>query len=329
LIRTYTVKLPFTSTCPACRDWGGGLVVDNLGGIFLSDEINHVILRIDEVSGNTTVHAGQPGKIGNSDTDKALLNVPRGLALDSKNNLYIADCVNGAIRKVTPAGIVTTVQSGLPNPNGVAVDSLDSIFVTSEPWYGAIITKIGTGRIFDDSSKTVKSDVIGGLIGQPAFTNTGLSIDSRSPARTNNIYIADGQNHSIKVYSPTGVFIKKFGSEDVYGITPAGTTKQIYMHPNNTFPLADRTYLVLDHFSIRHVSESGDVLKVTRLEKSCQWAGGSTFTPDGTFFCSVGNHIEARFPDGTWTRIGNQTEGKLDGNAATARFKSPQGLAVY
>ena len=132
LIRTYSVALPFTSNCPICRDWGGGLVVDNLGGIYLSDESNNVILRIDEASGRTTVHAGQPGKTGNSNTDKALLNLPRGLAIDSKNNLYIADLYNGAIRKVTPEGIVTTVQSGLAGPIGVAVDSTESIFDVSE-----------------------------------------------------------------------------------------------------------------------------------------------------------------------------------------------------
>lgn len=330
LIRTYAVTLPFTSSCANCRDWGGGLAVDGLGGIFLSDEWNHVVLRIDEVSGKTTVHAGQPGKNGLSNIDKGLLNLPRGLAVDSKNNLYIAEVWNGAVRKVTPEGIVSTLQSGLAGPIGIAVDSTDSIFVTSEHWNGAIITKIGTGRVFDDSSKTIDPKFIGSLIGKPAFiANTGLAIDSRSPARTNNIYISDGANHSIKVYSPTGAIIKKFGSEDSYGITPAGSTDSIYMHPVNTFPLADRTYLVLDNFSIRHLSETGAVLKTTRLERNCQWTNGSAFTPDGTFFCAYGNYIEARFPDGTWTTIGNINSGKVDGNSLTARFKLPEGMAVY
>ena len=81
---------PYTSTNGNGFDWGGGLVVDDLGGIFLSDEGNHVILRIDSNTGTTTVHAGTPGATGgNSDADKGLLNLPRGLALDSKNNLFV------------------------------------------------------------------------------------------------------------------------------------------------------------------------------------------------------------------------------------------------
>ena len=330
LIRTYSVTTPFTSNCANCRDWGGGLVVDRKGGIYLSDEHNHVILRVDAVSGQTTVYAGKPGSLGNSNTGLGLLSLPRGLALDSKDNLYIAEPWNGLIRKVTPEGIITTVQSGIPLPQGVAVDSSDSIFVASEHWSGAIITKIGTGRIFDDSSKTIDAKLPGALIGQPAFiASTGLSIDSRSSARTNNIYIADQTNHSIKVYSPAGSFVKKFGSEDGYGITAAGTANQVFMHPIHTFPLNDGTYLVLDNFSIRHLSATGEMLKVTRLERTCQWAGGAVFTSDGTFFCTFGNQIQVRFTDGTWTTIGNAIAGRADGNAADARFNTPEGLAVF
>ena len=330
LIRTYSVTTPFTSNCVNCRDWRGGLVVDRKGGIYLSDEHNHVILRIDAVSGQTTVYAGKPGSPGNSNSGMGMLSLPRGLALDSKDNLYIAEGWNGLVRKVTPEGIITTVQGGIPMAQGVAVDSSDSIFVTSEHWNGAIITKIGTGRIFDDSSKTIDSNFPGGVIGQPAFiASAGLSIDSRSSARTNNIYIADTANHSIKVYSPAGSFVKKFGSEDGYGITATGTANQLFMHPSHTFPLNDGTYLILDHFSIRHLSTTGEMLKVTRLERTCEWTNGAIFTSDGTFFCAYGHQIHVRFTDGTWTTIGNALAGRADGNAADARFKNPEGMAVY
>ena len=330
LIRTYVVTTPFVSNCVNCRDWGGGLVVDSLGGIYLSDEHNSVILRIDEASGQTTVHAGKPGTRGNSDTGKGLLNLPRGLALDSKDNLFIAELWNGTVRKVSKEGIVTTVQSGIARPIGVAVDSQDSIFVTTEHWSGSIITKIGTGRIFDDSAKTIDPTIPGAILGQPAFSaQAGLSIDSRSNARTNNIYISDAFNHSIKVYSPSGKFVQKFGSEDGWGITAPGTANQIFMHPSYTFPLSDGTYLVLDNYSIRHINEVGEVVKVTRLEKECFYSGGAAFTSDGTFFCAQGNRIQVRFSDGTWTTIGNTAAGNTDGNAASARFKDPHGMAVY
>jgi sugar lactone lactonase YvrE len=330
LIRTYEVKVPFTSTCVNCFDWAGGLVVDSLGGIYLSDEYNFVVLRIDETSGQTTVHAGEPGTFGNSDVGKGLLSTPRGLAIDSKNNLFIADQSNGAVRKVTPDGKISTVQSLLLGPIGVAVDSSDSVYAASENWSGSIIHKIGVGRIFDELTTKNDPKLIGGIIGSPSFNpNAGLSIDSRSASPTNNLYITDAVNHSIKVYSSTGTFVKKFGSEDGFGVTAPGSANQIYMWPNHTYPLADGSYLVQDGFSIRHLSESGIVLKVTRLERQCQWPGGAAFTPDGTFFCSTSSYIEARFTDGTWTRIGHTAAGRVDGNAALARFERPEGMAVF
>ena len=330
LVKEITVTLPFTATNSQNYVWGASLVVDSLGGIFLSDERNHVILRVDEASGKTTVHAGQPGITGKSDEGQGLLNLPRGITLDSKNNLYIADTWNNSIRKVTPEGKISTVQTGLVNPTGLTVDSSDSVYVTFENWQGSIIHKIGFGRIFDESATKINPKLIGGIVGQPAFNaSAGLSIDGRSASPTNNLYITDGLNHSIKVYSSTGKFIKKYGSEDGFGITAPGSSNQIYTWPNHTFPLADGTYLVLDQFTIRHVNESGNILKVTRLEKSCQWSNGATFTFDGTFFCANGNYIEVRFTDGTWTRIGNVSAGKLDGVTSNARFNRPEGMAVY
>ena len=330
LVKEITVTLPFVATNSQYYVWGASLAVDSLGGIFLSDERNHVILRVDEASGKTTVYAGQPGITGNSDAGQGLLNLPRGIAIDSKNNLYIADTWNNSVRKVTPEGKISTLQTGLINPTGLAVDSADSVYVTTENYQGPIIYKIGFGRIFDESATKIDPKLIGGFIGQPAFNpNAGLSIDSRSASPTNNLYITDGLNHSIKVYSSTGKFIKKYGLEDGFGITAPGSPNQIYTWPNHTFPLADDTYLVLDQFTIRHVNESGNILKVTRLEKSCQWANGAAFTFDGTFFCANGNYIEVRFTDGTWTRIGNASAGKLDGVTSNARFNRPEGMAVY
>jgi hypothetical protein len=329
LVREMTVTLPF-STTSGNFDWGGGLVVDSLGGIFLSDEHNHVILRTDETTAKTTVYAGKPGVPGNLDVGMGLLNLPRGLALDSKNNLIIADQSNGSVRKITPEGKISTFPSNLPMLIGVAVDSSDSVYATSESWNGSMITKIGYGRIFDESGQKFDTKLMGGIIGQPAFNNVGgFSIDSRSAAPTNDLYITDQVNHSIKVYSSAGKFIKKFGSEDGYGVTASGSSNQIYMHPNHTFPMADGSYLVLDNYTIRHLSVLGEVLKVTRLEKYCSYTPGAIFNFDGTFFCSSGNYIEVRFTDGTWTRIGNTAAGKTDGNAATARFNRTEGMAVF
>ena len=329
LTRTYVMGLPLPNRY---YDWGGGLAVDLNGGIFLSDEHNRVIIRIDENSGVTSIYAGTQGKVGSIDGDQstALFNLPRGLAIDSKGNLIIADAGNDKIRKISPQRVTSSFTERVPAPIGVAVDSQDNIFAVTERWAGSIIFKIGVGRIFDDSSRSITSGVNGAITGQLAFSGgSGVSIDRFGSNPSNNIYLADAINHAIKVYSPEGKNLKRWGSEDGFGVTNAGTTNQIYDFPSHTFPLDDGTYLIVDNFTIRHINATGQILKTTRLTQGCYFSGGITFTPDGTFFCSLGNKILARFIDGSWTSIGQETNGYRDGLANQAQFYFPEGLAVY
>ncbi len=329
LIRTYVMGLQLPNRY---YDWGGGLAVDSNGGIYLSDEHNRIILRIDESSGVTSVYAGTQGKVGSIDGDQstALFNIPRGLAVDSKGNLIVADAGNDKIRKITPQRVTSSFSERVPAAIGVAVDSQDNVYAVTERWAGSIIFKLGSGRIFDDSSRSITSGVNGAITGQLAFSGgSGVSIDRFGNNPTNNIYLADGINHAIKVYSMSGTLVRRWGSEDGYGVTNTGTTNQIYDFPSQTFPLDDGSYLVADNFTIRHVNASGQILKTTRLAQGCFFASGVTFTPDGTFYCTSGQKILARFLDGTWTSIGQESGGRKDGRSDVAQFDVPQGLATY
>ena len=329
LIRTYVMGLQLPNRF---YDWGGGLAVDLSGGIFLSDEHNRIIIRIDESSGATSIYAGTLGKVGSTDGDQstALFNLPRGLAIDSKGNLIVADAGNDRIRKITPQRVSSSFSERVPAPIGVAVDSQDNVFAVTERWAGSIIFKMGSGRVFDDSARSITSGVNGAITGQLAFSGgSGVSIDRFGSNPTNNIYIADAINHAVKVYSPNGNSLRRWGSVDGFGVTNVGTANQIYDFPQHTFVLDDGTYLVVDNFTIRHVSASGEVLKTTRLTQGCYFSGGVAFTPDGTFFCSIGNKVMARFPDGSWTSIGQDANGYRDGLANQAQFYFPEGLAVY
>lgn len=329
LIRTYVMGLQLPNRY---YDWGGGLAVDSNGGIFLSDEHNRIILRIDESSGVTSIYAGTQGKVGSVDgeSSSALFNLPRGLAVDSKGNLIVADAGNDKIRKITPQRVTSSFAERVPTPIGVAVDSQDNVYAVTERWAGSIIFKMGSGRVFDDSARSVTSGVNGGITGQLAFSGgSGVSIDRFGSNPSNNIYLADAINHAIKVYSMSGTLVRRWGSEDGYGVTNTGTTNQIYDFPSQTFPLDDGTYLVADNFTIRHVNASGQILKTTRLTQGCYFASGVTFTPDGTFYCTSGQRVLARFLDGTWTSIGQDSGGRRDGRSDVAQFDVPQGLATY
>jgi hypothetical protein len=136
--------------------------VDAAGTVYLAARDN-TILRID-AAGTTTVLAGAPSQFGNSDGAGAAARFTHvsALALDSKGNLYAVDSyasygqgeapLNELIRKITPAGVVTTI-AGTPGVNvlktgalpgslaplgGIALDGKGNLYASS----GNAIVKI-------------------------------------------------------------------------------------------------------------------------------------------------------------------------------------------
>ena len=91
-----------------------GVAVDASGNVFVAElDNNHTIRKITP-GGAVSTLAGAPGEAGFIDGagSSARFNRPSGLAIDLNGNLYVGDMVNRAIRKITPAGVVTTVGGG-------------------------------------------------------------------------------------------------------------------------------------------------------------------------------------------------------------------------
>ncbi len=89
---------------PAARmNQPASLAVDAAGNVFIADTQNHVIRRLDAKTGILTTIAGDgtPGFRGDGGpAAKARFNLPIGLGLDGKGNLYVVDSVNARIRKI-------------------------------------------------------------------------------------------------------------------------------------------------------------------------------------------------------------------------------------
>jgi sugar lactone lactonase YvrE len=121
-----------------------GIAVDSAFNIYVSDTTNQLIRKISSGSVvSTLAGAGSSGSTDGNGT-AAKFNRPQGIALDSSNNVYVADSFNNTIRKITPAGDVTTIgglagsagSSDGPGtfarfnlPYGIAVDSGGIIYV--------------------------------------------------------------------------------------------------------------------------------------------------------------------------------------------------------
>jgi uncharacterized protein (TIGR03437 family) len=108
-----------------------GLAIDGQGNIYIADTANNRIRQI-QPSGAINTIAGTGAAASDGDQGPAAvanLNSPESVAIDAKNNLYIADTGNNKIRKITPDGNIATLVDGLNQPQYVAVDASGAIYI--------------------------------------------------------------------------------------------------------------------------------------------------------------------------------------------------------
>jgi sugar lactone lactonase YvrE len=122
-----------------------GVAADTTGNVYVADSYNSTIRKIAP-GGVVTTLAGSAGTPGSSDGagSAARFSFPEGIAVDGTGNVYVADSGNSTIRRITPAGVVTTLAGTAGNPGssdgagsaarfnspgGVAVDGEGDVFV--------------------------------------------------------------------------------------------------------------------------------------------------------------------------------------------------------
>lgn len=107
-----------------------GLAVDSAGSVYVADSGNHVIRKIT-ASGDVSTLAGSAGDEGSVDGQgvDARFSWPQTVVVDAVGNIYVADTGNHTIRKITPAGVVTTVL-GKAGKRGFAVDPLPGLLAS-------------------------------------------------------------------------------------------------------------------------------------------------------------------------------------------------------
>ncbi len=182
-----------------------GIAIDKSGNIYVADTSNYLIRKI-EANGivSTLAGSGESAYLDGNGTS-AKFQYPVGIAVDSKGNVYVADAGSSKIRKVTPGGVVTTININISNgasdlkyPNGVAVDGLDNIYIADTGNHRILkILSDGSGSVLAGSGNSGKKDGKG--TSAQFYHPRGITIDSNG-----TIYVADTDNNSIRKITTTG-----------------------------------------------------------------------------------------------------------------------------
>jgi len=183
--------------------------------------------------GVVTTVAGQVGTPGttNSTGSAATFTMPSRLCVDTVNNLYVSDGVNCVIRKITPAGVVTTLagqvgvagsmdgtgsEASFNSPAGVCVDTNFNLYVADNG--NNTIRMITPGGVVTTLAGTAGN--VGNMDGAGAAASfirpTGVCVDTNL-----NVYVGDSGNFEIRKIAPGGVVTTLAG----------GPSKAVFANP--------------------------------------------------------------------------------------------------
>lgn len=192
-----------------------GVVSDSAGNLYIAATQLDSVFKLD-LTGTLTRVAGTgvPGYSGDGGAaTSAALNQPAGIALDNSGNLYIADTNNFRIRKVSSAGIITTVagtgnccfsgdgatavSANLYYPSGLAVSPAGALYI-SDTWNHRVRMVNTSGIISTIAGNGTQGYSGDGGTATSAMLNvpTGVAVDA-----SGNVYICDRYNQRVRKIS--------------------------------------------------------------------------------------------------------------------------------
>jgi sugar lactone lactonase YvrE len=269
-----------------------GVAVDTAGNVYVADQGSHRIRKITPAGAVTTLAGSSPGFADGTGT-AAQFDYPASVAVDAAGNVYVADRGNSRIRKITPAGAVTTLAGSSPGfadgtgtvaqfdyPASVAVDTAGNVYV-ADPGNsrirkitpaGAVTTLAGSSPGFADGTGTAAK------FNDP----TGVAVDTAG-----NVYVAERGNHRIRKITPVGAVTTLAGSSPSF-VDGTGTAAKFN----------DPTGVAVD-------------------------------TAGNVYVADLANHrIRKITTDGAVTSVAGSSQGFADGTGTAAQFYAPFGVAV-
>jgi hypothetical protein len=261
-----------------------GMAMDSSGNLYVADKANDVIRKVTPAGVVSTI-AGTVGLVGSVDgigtvdgtgvvtgaNVAALFNQPSGVAVDGTGNVFVADTGNNTIRKITPAGVVTTVvgtpgvagstdgtgpAASFSSPFGIAVDSSDNLYITDSA--NATIRKVTSAGV---------STTIAGQAGQyGSMDGTSTAIEFNNPIgialdSSGNLYITDAGNNTIRKLTSGGVSSTIAGNPGIAGDTDGTGVFALFSSPRGIAVDSAGNIFVADsqNCTIRKITSGGVV----------------------------------------------------------------------
>jgi sugar lactone lactonase YvrE len=322
------------------------MAIDASGDIYVGDASSRVV-KITP-GGFVATLAGQPGQSGLVDGSgpDARFSAITSLTMDSSGNLFVGD--GGALRKISPAGNVTTVAGGITGGDvdgtgsaagfveltSLAADSNGNVYVSSgvlgetirKVAPGGVVTTVAGMRGFAGSAD--------GLGSSARFYNpTAIATDSAG-----NVYVCDTGNATIRKITPERLVSTLAGSAGVFGNVDGTGSAAAFTAPFGLAIDNAGNLFVADDTKVREVTQAGVVTTLFGgpLTAPSSWVplaadAGFALDPTGVLF---GVDSSARVvlrisTGGSVTAIAGSADlyGTGDGTGGTARFGSPRGSA--
>ncbi|MEJ7560551.1 MAG: gliding motility-associated C-terminal domain-containing protein [Pedobacter sp.] len=279
---------------------------------------------------------------------------PTGVDTDAAGNIYVADCFNHSIRKITPEGLVSTIAGTGSNGrlNGKAADAkFDTPFGVMVDQNGNIfVADAGNNQIRKITPEGIVTVYAGNILGR-AGAEDGIAGTEKFtlPAsivfdELGNMYLADTENHSIRKITPNIGVTTFSGYLGVKGDTEGQSSVARFEKPiaiardprNGDFYVAD--YI---NNKVRRISSGGRMetyagtgelssINGPRLIATFDHPTGLTIDNKGNVYVSDDNNLIRRISAVTGlvsTIAGDGNQGNNDGLRWNASFYHPIGLA--
>lgn len=248
------------------------VAIDAAKNIYVSDTVNHTIRKVAP-DGTVSTLAGSAGLFGSADGtgSAARFNFPVGIGLDAAGNVYVADSKNFTIRKITPAGVVTTFAGAAFQPGSADGTGTAARFLLP---YGLAVDAAGDVYVADGGNSLIRKITPAGVVttlagsaGQTGLVNgTGASARFNLPfglavTSSGNLIVADSGNNAIRQVTPAGTVSTLSGTAGLSGAVDGTAAVARFNDPRGVAVNAAGTIFVADYgnSTLREITPGGVV----------------------------------------------------------------------